>query len=61
MRFAKLWPPILEAHHIAKVELARLTWALGKSGEIGITNTKPRQGTTHDEHMLSAGVPRTPA
>ena len=52
MQFAALWPEMLEAHHITKVELAQIAWALGKGGEIDVTNAQPRQRTMNDNHVL---------
>jgi three-Cys-motif partner protein len=53
--FGDLWPPILEARHITRTELAQLAWNLTKAGEIAISNAKPRDRTVHDGHILSAG------
>lgn len=50
--FATLWPEILEARHITKVELAQIAWALSKRGEIYVTNAKPRERTMNDDHLL---------
>jgi three-Cys-motif partner protein len=53
--FAKLWPELLEAHHVTKGELARLAWGAYKRGEIVVTNAQPRERTMNDGHILRAG------
>jgi hypothetical protein len=52
--FGDLWPPILEARHVTKTELAQLTWSMVKAGEVRVSNAKPRERTVHDAHILSA-------
>ena len=51
-RFREIWPSLLEAHHITKVELARVAWDLGKRGEIAVTNSTARERTVRDDHLL---------
>jgi three-Cys-motif partner protein len=58
VRFETLWPAILEAHHITKVELAQLAWALSKRGEIEVMNAKPRERTMNDAHVLRSAEGR---
>jgi hypothetical protein len=53
-RFSDLWPAVLEAHHVTKVELAQLAWDLVKAGRIEIQNAKPRERTVHAAHVLIA-------
>lgn len=55
--FRDLWPPILEARHVTKTELARLAWDLVKTGQIEVSNAKPRERTAHDAHILTAKGP----
>jgi hypothetical protein len=55
--FRDLWPPILEAHHITRTELAKLAWNLTKAGTITVSNAKPRERTVRDDHILT-GRPR---
>jgi three-Cys-motif partner protein len=52
--FGKLWPQLLEEHHITKGELAQLGWDLFKAGEIVVANDKPRERTMKDGHVLRA-------
>jgi three-Cys-motif partner protein len=52
LAFVKLWPEVLEAHHVTKGELARLAWGLYKGGEIVVTNAKPRERTMNDGHII---------
>jgi hypothetical protein len=50
--FARVWPEILEAHHVTKTELARLAWDLRDRGELIVENAKPRERTMNDRHMM---------
>ncbi|MFN9621239.1 MAG: three-Cys-motif partner protein TcmP [Cyanobacteriota bacterium] len=50
--FRDVWPKILEAHHITKVELARIAWDLYREGKIKIVNLKPRQRTVRDDTIV---------
>ncbi|AUX27006.1 uncharacterized protein SOCEGT47_075790 [Sorangium cellulosum] len=51
--FRKLWPGLLEAHHITRTGLGRLIWKMYKKGEIRILNLKPGERSVKDEHELS--------
>lgn len=52
-KFERLWPHILESHHLTRQELADLTWQLHKRGEIEIKNRQPRERSVKDEHILT--------
>jgi hypothetical protein len=50
--FRDVWPEVLEANHITKVELARIAWDLHREGKIKITNLGTRQRTVKDDTMI---------
>jgi len=50
--FRDVWPEVLEANHITKVELARIAWDLHREDKIKITNLNERQRTVKDENTI---------
>lgn len=52
-KFDRLWPKILESHHVTKTKLAELIWQSHKKGEIAIKNKQPRERSVKDEHILA--------
>jgi len=52
-KFERLWPQILESHHLTKTKLGELIWQSHKRGEIMIKNTQPRERSIKDDHVLS--------
>jgi len=52
VRFIDVWPKVLEANHITKVELARIAWNLYRVGNIKITNLKAGQRTVKDDNII---------
>ena len=50
--FRDVWPEVLEANHITKVELARIAWDLHREDKIKITNLSERQRTVKDENTI---------
>jgi three-Cys-motif partner protein len=50
--FGSLWPELLEALHMTRTELADVAWSLHKSGQLVVTNTKSRERTMNDGHLL---------
>ena len=51
--FKELWPAMLEAHHVTRVELGQLVWGMHKRGEILLASVKPRERTVNGDHLLS--------
>jgi three-Cys-motif partner protein len=49
----KLWPALLEAHHVTRIELGQLIWKMYKKGEIRILNVKASERSVKDEHVLA--------
>lgn len=54
IEFRKLWPALLEAHHVTRAELGQLIWKMYKRDEIRIFNVKHQERTVKDEHLLAA-------
>ncbi len=50
--FRDVWPEVLEANHITKVELARIAWDLYREGKIKITNLRAKQRTVKDDTII---------
>lgn len=50
--FRDVWPEVLEANHITKVELARIAWDLYQEGKIKLTNLRTRQRTVKDDTIV---------
>jgi three-Cys-motif partner protein len=55
IEFCKLWPPLLEAHHVTRTEIGQLVWQMYKRDQIQILNVKTGERSAKDEHLLSAG------
>jgi three-Cys-motif partner protein len=55
IEFGKLWPSMLEVHHLTRTELGQLVWAMSKRGEIRIIGLKPTERSMKDEHVLVLG------
>ncbi len=52
--FKDLWPAMLEAHHVTRVELGQLVWGMHRREEIHLDNIKLGERTANDDHLLSA-------
>lgn len=55
IELGKVWPAVLEVHHLTRTELGQLVWAMCKRGEIRIVNLKPKERSVKDEHVLVRG------
>ncbi|WP_438033719.1 three-Cys-motif partner protein TcmP [Sorangium sp. So ce204] len=53
LEFRKLWPELLEAHHVTRPELGKLVWKMYKEGTIRILNLKPDERSVKDDHVLA--------
>ncbi len=51
--FQKLWPRLLEEHHVTKSDIARLVVAEAKAGHLRIEPDRPRKSAVQDEERLS--------
>lgn len=57
IEFQKVWPELLEAHHLTKTELGQHIWKMYRQGEIRILNLQPQERSVKDEHVLAAALP----
>ncbi|MDC3960735.1 three-Cys-motif partner protein TcmP [Polyangium jinanense] len=53
VRFADLWPELLEVHHLTKTQLAQVIWQMHEQGEICIENKQHRERSVKDDHVLA--------
>lgn len=52
LKYADLWPVVLETCHLAEADLKHLLWGMKGEGTIAIEGLKPRERSVKDEHIV---------